>query len=129
VELPPVELTIEDDLEGGLHDLGGCSVELVQKETYRSIACILIPLGRIEPSHFTVSGRKTDHVTFAHLAEPTVSDVKVETLGNLPNYLGFTDAVSTAEKNRGGLREKWSYLEKSSYLHRGHIVFPLTFLS
>jgi len=35
VKLPAIELAIEDDLEGSLHDLGGGSVELIEEEADR----------------------------------------------------------------------------------------------
>ncbi len=67
VELPAVELTVEDDLEGGLHDLGGGTVELVEEQGHRLLAGVLVPLRRVEPRDLAVRGRETDHVAFAHL--------------------------------------------------------------
>jgi len=67
VELPAVELTIQDDLEGGLHDLGSGAVELVEEQGHRLLAGVLVPLRRVEPRDLAVRGRETDHVAFAHL--------------------------------------------------------------
>lgn len=125
VELPAVELTVEDDLECCLHDLRGRTVELVEEQGHRLGACTLVPLRRVEPRDLAIRGRKTDHVTLTHLREAAVDDLEAEPLGNLPDDLGLTDAVVTSEEDRGLDGELGGDLEERADGHGGHCVVSL----
>src|SRR3990167_795290 len=133
VKLPPVELTVQDDLERIPHDLMGRAVELVEEEQARLETGTLVPVRWVEASDLAVSGRKTDHVAFAHLRESTVDDLELREVehrlpapGELANDLRLSDAVITTEHDRSLGRETHSGLEKRLDRHRRsscHTIF------
>ena len=130
VKLPTIELTVENDLEGCLHNLRRGSVELIEKEAEGLRTGVLVPVRRIKSGHLTVSGGKTNHVTLGHLREATVEDGKTEVLRNLSNNLALTDAVWPADEN-GGLN--WKHLGDGEEGLDGHIRHdsetPVVFVS
>lgn len=100
VELVPVEGTIENDLEGRLHDLRSRTVKLVEEEHNRFRTCLHVPVGRHELGDSAIDLRKTDHVTFAHLAEPPFHHRETEVGGELVNRLALSNAVITTDEDR-----------------------------
>jgi hypothetical protein len=125
VELPAVELTVEDDLEGGLHHLGGGAVELVEEQGDRLRAGLAVPVRRVEPRDLAVRGRETDHVAFRHLREAAVDHLEAEALGHLADDLALADAVVATEEDRGLDGELGGDVEERADGHRGHFVVSL----
>ena len=111
VELPAVELTIQNDLECRLHDLWGGAVEFVKEKTDWLVACQFIPLRWIESGDLAVSARETNHIAFGHLAESAVDYLEVldafiggDDVRDLTDDLALADAVASAEEDRSRLR-------------------------
>ena len=125
VELPTVELPVEDHLEGCLHDLGRCAVELIEEESHRLLAGLLVPVRRVEARDLTVRRRETDHVALTHLRQTTVDDLEAEVLGHLAYDLALADAVVASEKDRGLDGEFGGDVEERADGHRGHCVVSL----
>ena len=100
MQVVAVELAAVSQLKDTLANLGGCPVHLIKEQQASLLAALLVPVGRIERSHATISRWQTNQVTLGHLRGATLHNEQAKVCTNLIDYLTLTNAVATTEQHR-----------------------------
>ena len=75
------QLAAIGQLKDALTNLGGCTVNFIEKQHDGLAASGEIPLGRVPPGAITIGGRQTQKITLGHLGSTTLYHRKSNDLG------------------------------------------------
>ena len=107
VDLHAGDLTIQNQLEGSLHHLGGGAVDLIQEDHVGSLNTLQKPARRTELGRLATTDHEavivvqhTDHVTVGHLRQPAFHHGKTEVICQLIHALALTDTVRATDHDR-----------------------------